>query len=225
MDDAIEIAQGKNMADGCKAAGVERFIWSSLIHVSKVTNGKLTTVKHFDSKATVEEYIREIGQPASFFMPGLYMSFGVSSMRKNDQGVYVFNVPFDPETTKIPLFDSEDDTGLFVSAILLGGESTMGKRVPGSSGWFTPNEMAKTFEEVTGEKAITNRITYEQFGGALPPNMASELVGNFQLVESPGYYAGEPADCVEKSLELVKSVGLRNPTTWKAFAEKKVKKA
>jgi uncharacterized protein YbjT (DUF2867 family) len=224
MDPEIEINQGKNMADGCKEAGVERFIWSSLPNVSKVTNGKLTTVTHFDSKAKVEEYVESIGQPATFLMPGLFMNFGIQNMRKNADGVYVFNVPFDPDTTKIPLFDAPDDAGLFVGAILLHGSSTLGKRIPGASGWFSPNEMAKTFGEVTGERAITNRITFQQFRDALPPPVAEELTGNFQLVESPGYYAGEPADNVDKSLELVASAGLRKPTTWKAYVEKNVKK-
>jgi hypothetical protein len=62
------------MADACKSSGVERFIWSSLPNVSKETNGELTAVAHFDSKASVEEYVRTIGVPASFFMPGLFMS-------------------------------------------------------------------------------------------------------------------------------------------------------
>jgi hypothetical protein len=78
----VEIAQGKAMADASKAAGVERLIWSSLPNVSKETHGELTAVKHFDSKAAVEEYIRSIGQPASFFMPGLFMSYPFPSFKK-----------------------------------------------------------------------------------------------------------------------------------------------
>ena len=32
---AIEIQQGKNVADACKKAGVQHLIWSSLINVTK----------------------------------------------------------------------------------------------------------------------------------------------------------------------------------------------
>jgi uncharacterized protein YbjT (DUF2867 family) len=35
---AIEIQQGKNVADACKNAGVQHLIWSSLINVTKRTS-------------------------------------------------------------------------------------------------------------------------------------------------------------------------------------------
>jgi uncharacterized protein YbjT (DUF2867 family) len=211
------------MADACKEAGVERFIWSSLPDVSKETNGKLTTVTHFDSKAHVEEYARSIDVPSTFFMPGLFMSYPIGKIQKNDQGIYVFNVPFDPKTTRIPLFDPADDAGLFVCAILLHGSATIGKRVLAATGYFTPDEIAQTYGEVTGEETVTNQITFEQFSGDLPPAVAEELTGNFQLVESPGYYVGEPADALDKSIELVASAGLRKPTSWRAYVEKNTK--
>jgi hypothetical protein len=35
MDGDLEVEQGKTLADACKAANVERFVWSSLSYVSK----------------------------------------------------------------------------------------------------------------------------------------------------------------------------------------------
>lgn len=49
-------------------------IWSSLPNVTKMSNGQLTTVEHFDSKAEVEDYIRSLNFPSSvFFLPGWFM--------------------------------------------------------------------------------------------------------------------------------------------------------
>ena len=223
MDPQIEENQGKNMADACKEAGVDRFIWSSLPNVSKVSNGKLTIVNHFDSKAHVEEYVRSIGVPSTFLMPGMFMSHALGSKRKNDQGIYVFNVPFDPKTTRIPIFDAANDSGLFVGAILLHGSSTLGKRILAAAGYFTLDEIAQTLGEVTGTKTVTNRITYKQFQDALPPREAKEVTATYYLVESLEYYAGEPADALDKSIELVTSAGLRKPTSWKAYLEKNTK--
>ncbi|KAL8827827.1 MAG: hypothetical protein Q9191_002948 [Dirinaria sp. TL-2023a] len=33
----VEVAQGRNIADACKAAGVSHFIWSSIAHATKGT--------------------------------------------------------------------------------------------------------------------------------------------------------------------------------------------
>jgi uncharacterized protein YbjT (DUF2867 family) len=224
------------MADASKAAGVERFIWSTLPNVSKETHGDLTAVKHFDSKAAVEEYIRSIGQPASFFMPGLFMSYPLPSFKKvrilshapliqytntfqNDEGVYTWTTPLAPEA-KIPLFDPASDTGLFVAAQLLQGESSLGKRILGSSGYQTPGEIAATFEKVTGKKAGINHIPLKVFHGFLPPATADDLAGNMQLVNSPGYYVGEPASALDDSIKQVEKAGLRKPVSWEEYIKK-----
>ncbi|KAG6368008.1 hypothetical protein INS49_002208 [Diaporthe citri] len=59
MDMELEIQQGKNLADAAKEAGVNHYIWSSLLNVTKLTNGKLPHVYHSDSKAQVEDFVRE----------------------------------------------------------------------------------------------------------------------------------------------------------------------
>ncbi|KAK3166644.1 hypothetical protein OEA41_009769 [Lepraria neglecta] len=48
---AIEIAQGKAMADAAVAAGASLLIWSTLPNVTKMTDGTLTGVVQWDSKA------------------------------------------------------------------------------------------------------------------------------------------------------------------------------
>jgi len=226
MSEEIEIQQGKNIADGCKEAGVERFVWSSLVNVTKETQGKISTVHHFDSKAKVEEYVRSIGVPGTFVMPGLFMSYMLNTaMKKNDAGTYVLTTPFPPDQTKIPLFDPGNDMGLFTAAALLLGQETINKRILCSSGYVTPNEIISTFSAVTGSKAVINKITFEQFHAAFPPMMADELTGNFQLVVDPGYYAGEPADGVDKSIKMVAKAGLRKPVSWKEYVETNAGKA
>ena len=70
---AIEIAQGKAMADAAVAAGAELFIWSSLPNVTAMTHGKLTQVAHFDSKAEVETYVRGLPIKSVFYMAAFYM--------------------------------------------------------------------------------------------------------------------------------------------------------
>ena len=112
----VEITQGKNVADACKAAGVQHLIWSSLLNVTEISGGTLTHVSHFDSKATVESYIREIGVPATFVLPGTFMYGLYEIVEKQDDGSYSFNLPVGDDA-RFPLVDVELDTGMINSLI------------------------------------------------------------------------------------------------------------
>lgn len=71
----LEIEQGKTFAHVFNVVGVKHLIWSALPHVSKMTNGVLKGVEHFDSKAEIAEYIETTKGDivTTYFMPGFYM--------------------------------------------------------------------------------------------------------------------------------------------------------
>ena len=72
-----EITQGKALVDAAVVAGVQYFIFSTLPHVRKISDGKYQQVDHFDAKAEVEEYIRTLSIKSAFFAPGSFMqNFG-----------------------------------------------------------------------------------------------------------------------------------------------------
>jgi hypothetical protein len=128
-------------------------------------------------------------------------------------------VPF-PATTPIPLLDAVADSGLYINAILLNLEATLNKRIAACGGFFTPEQIVKDYEAVTGNKVQLNAgIGYEAWSQFLPAIMREELIGNFQLIESPGYYVGEPADTVDQGYELLAKSGLRKPHTFKEYLE------
>jgi uncharacterized protein YbjT (DUF2867 family) len=222
MDKQGEINQGKAIADASKAAGVERLIWSSLPNVTKETKGAITIVEHFDSKAEVEQYVRDIDQPATFFQPAMFFPVILNSFRKFPDGKTYFTTPFNKDT-KVPLYAPASDTGLFVAAILLKQDETLNKRVQGASGYITPEQLIKQFSEVTGVEAQYYHLTWDEYKANMPPAAAEELAANFQLVVDYDYYVGEPADAVDKSVELVKSAGLNAPTSWADFVKKNYK--
>ena len=61
------------MADAAVAAGASLLIWSTLPNVTKMTDGTLTGVVQWDSKADVETYIRSLPITSAFYMPALFM--------------------------------------------------------------------------------------------------------------------------------------------------------
>jgi uncharacterized protein YbjT (DUF2867 family) len=107
-----EFAQGKNVADVASAVGVSHLIFPSQVHVAEATNGRLSHLPHFDSKAEIERYIRQSGVDATFVMPGYFMSNYLMMLRKSeDEGEYRLFYPVDGQKAKFPLFDAASDTG------------------------------------------------------------------------------------------------------------------
>ena len=206
-----EHAQGKAVTDASKAAGVKHIIFSSLINVTEATGGRLAKVKHFDAKHDNEKYILKSGVPATFVLPGFFMSnfIDMGMLRKNDDGSYGLAFPVDGDKAQIPMFDVVGDTGKFVKAALK-ETNPSGRHILGASEYITPNQLVNQFAEVTGKKATFSQVPAEVYQSFLPDAIAEELTENMLLLADVGYYAGED---LKPSLELLDE----KPTTWKDF--------
>ncbi|PWY70921.1 NAD(P)-binding protein [Aspergillus heteromorphus CBS 117.55] len=214
MSADVEYSQGKNVADVCKAVGVSHLIFSSLHHVKENTNGRLSHVPHFDSKANVEKYIRASGVGCSFVLPGYYMSNLKQTLRRAEDGSYQLFFPVGKQA-QFPLFDAAQDTGLFVKAAIKHADQLKNKQILAAAKYYTPEEIVNIFSEVSGKKAVFIQVSAEQYKAALSPAVADEFLENHLFVEEPGYYLGEP---LEPSLKLVDS----EPTTWAEFVRKNI---
>lgn len=214
-----EVTQGKNIADVSREEGVQHLVWSSLPNVKKVTNGVLSKVRHFDSKAAVEEYIRTLDIPATFILPGFYMGNlpGVN-LREMPDGKYVLALPM-PDAAPIPIFAAEYDMGKFVKAIFLKKEATLGKRIYAATAYTTPTELLQDFQEVypeAGKGATFRQLPGEVFKEILasargvPEAVQEEMLQNMRLIPEFGYYSG---DSLEPSIAIVDEP----LTTWKEY--------
>jgi hypothetical protein len=75
----LEVHQGKNIVDAVATVeNLELFIWSTLSHSSKWSKGKYTGIFHFDSKATVVDYLNEkypaLAKKTSLIQLGLFIT-------------------------------------------------------------------------------------------------------------------------------------------------------
>ncbi|QPC71976.1 hypothetical protein HYE68_002728 [Fusarium pseudograminearum] len=208
-----EIAQGKAVADACKTAGVKQLVFSSLLDTKKISNGRLTHIKHFEGKAEIEEYIRQINVPATFVLPGFFASNLFTSIRKNEDGSYAWALPGDGDKTQVPIFDVQGDMGKFVKAAIKNFPGTLNKRVFAATDYYSPNRITTEFSEVMGKPATFNQVPADVFKTFLPAAVADELTENMMLLEDPGYYGG--AD-LKESLDMLDE----KPITWKEFVEK-----
>lgn len=167
-----------------------------------MSNGKLDKVYHFDSKAAVEDYIRSLGIPASFYLAGFFMSnLPGQMMRQNEDGTWILAFPV-PPTASIPFVDTEDDTGKFVKGMLLNRDKVLGKRIYGAQAYYTPQQLIEEFKEVkpeAGKGAQAIEISHEEYKAGLaqaglPDFVQEELLQNMRLLDEYGYYGGAPLD-------------------------------
>ncbi|KAK1828736.1 NmrA-like family-domain-containing protein [Podospora conica] len=223
LDAAVEERQGKALADAAITAGVQHFIFSSLMNMSELSKGRLPHIHHFDSKAHVESYIRTTPLPATFFMPGFYMPNIVSSQMRldADTGAWTFSLPV-PPATRIPLFNPAD-TGKFVAAAVLQREATLGRRILGASEYLTCEGVVEGFRRAfpeSGRGARYKQVGEGEYrdklvGKGMRGDVAQEVLENMLMLVDPGYYGGEG---LEESLALVRGAGF-GVVRWEEFVK------
>ncbi|KAK4196428.1 NmrA-like family-domain-containing protein [Triangularia verruculosa] len=221
-DMKLEIQQGKNLVDAAQESGVHHFIWSSLLNITKLTNGKLPNVYHFDSKALVEDYAREVALPATFFLAGCYMSnMPGGSFRRDPQAdnAWTFSLPVSADAV-LPVFDAAADTGKFIKAAVLNRDKVLGKRLLGATAYLTNTQIVEGFKKVfpeAGKTASYKQLPDDQFleywtkYQGVPDYVAQEVLENMHLFENYGYYGGESLDQTHALLE-------DKLTTWEEHA-------
>lgn len=205
----VEFGQGKNVADASKELGVKHLIFSSLLHVGNVTNGRLSHVPHFEAKADIEEYIKSLGLPASFYLPGYFMSNFAQAVQKGEDGSLSFAFPVGKDA-KFPLIDIAEDTGeqhseskdllipfadqdnvgKFVKAMIKNRDATLNKQILGAENYYTPEQIRSGLEAATGKKTHYAQVTSDQYKSFLPEFIAEEMLENHLFIEEPGYYNG-----------------------------------
>ncbi|KAL8931965.1 MAG: hypothetical protein Q9211_006616 [Gyalolechia sp. 1 TL-2023] len=200
-----EMTQGRNIADASKAAGVSLLIWSTIPHGTKTTNGKLSHLPHFDSKAEVGEYIREQNIPFTFLHAGFFMTNvsnippGIQKVQSDAGNTLAWNLNPD---TKIPMFDAAADTGKFVAGILLHQPELLGKDIYGATGWYTPTDVVNAIEEVSGTKTTYQQVPDKTFQGFFPEAMGEELMETFMMVRDYAYFGPGGDEILDMSLKV-----------------------
>ena len=168
-----------------------------------VTNGLLSKVEHFETKAEVATYATSIGLPSTFYLPGFYMSNLPGNMlRQDESGKYMFALPVGSDG-QIPFIDAANDTGKYVKAIFENRDKLLGKEVLAAVKYYTPVEVVEAFTKAfpkAGEGAHYVTVTKEQYqgilqGAGMPEFAAEELAENMVLLSKEhGYYGKEPLE-------------------------------
>lgn len=119
---ADEVAIGKACADAAKKAKVTHYIYSSMPDHS--TYGQdWKALPFWAQKFAIENYVRQIGIPATFTYTGIYnnnftsLPYPLFRMELQDDGSFVWQAPFHPDDP-LPWLDAEHDVGPAVLQVL-----------------------------------------------------------------------------------------------------------
>ncbi|KAF9913936.1 hypothetical protein BX616_009289 [Lobosporangium transversale] len=197
-----EFAQGKALADAAVAAGVQYFIFSSLPHAGKLSNGKHPGVESFNVKADIEEYIRSLPIKSAFFAPGLFMqnySRHAAPQPQGDETYALLNI-ISPQTL-LPLIDTPGDTGKYVGAILAEPDKYEGTVFNASTELLTFEEMAEVISKSTGKTVKYKQISAEAYASSMPADLGKYLTRMQLYIQDCGYFGPQTRELVEWSVK------------------------
>jgi uncharacterized protein YbjT (DUF2867 family) len=173
---AVEIQQGKAIADAAKAANVQHFVYSSVGSAERNTG-----IPHFNSKFQVEEYIRSIGLPHTIMRPVFffYNYTGMLPTIKNG----TLPQPLSPDTKLQQL--SEEDYGKMVAEVFERPVDFANRAIEVASVEMTMPEIAAAFSHVLGKKVEYQQIPFEAF----EQQAGEEVTIMYRWFENVGYSA------------------------------------
>jgi len=207
MSKSQEIQQGKNILAASKAADVKHLVWSSLPHVSKLSNGRWKNVEHFDGKAEVELAMEEEkgSMIVSYYMPAMFLDELKNLINDHGQGP-TLALPFPDESLPWPLVAPRKDTGKYVLGLFEAENQADGVEVQGVSVWTTPKKLVTELGEHVGKEVHFRSLPGEVFASFLPEAIRLDLGEMFEWIGENSYYGlGSEKKQAESEKFLVKS--------------------
>ncbi|GIZ37537.1 hypothetical protein CKM354_000098200 [Cercospora kikuchii] len=200
----LEIKQGLGLvsaaSDPAVLSGLEHFVWSTLTAIKKISGGRYTNACQFDSKAAVEDHIRENVPELSKRMSTVNMGAYQENVRDqpifapykeaDGSGYYFVKLKSSGQHKTVPELWSTQDSGVFVEALVR--HHPPGTDVLGASEILTKDEYAEKWGRVLGVKASAKALTEEELKPLLPEGFEDEVYEWFHFVPEYGYTGGNP---------------------------------
>lgn len=189
-----EIAQGKNLADAAKAAGVQHFVYTSVGGAERKSG-----VPHFDSKWIIEQHIEALGLPATILRPVAFMD---NNQYQRDAILSGTLPTWGIAPGRKLQIVAVDDIGAFAAIAFERPDEFIGQAIELAGDDLTEDEMAAVFSRVTGRTVTVDR---SQPAGAPEPD--AEMVAMIKWFNEHGFQA---------DIDALRKIhpGLKNLETW-----------
>ncbi|KAJ7600216.1 hypothetical protein C8J56DRAFT_1072978 [Mycena floridula] len=155
--DGKEEQQGYNIVDAAKAANVKHMTWSTLYHSD-------LKVPHWETKANVDDYLKASGVPrTSVYTSWFWENIGAFvNLQRDSKGELFLDVSPAATDGPIPCMAGED-VGAICAVALLNPKKYIGQDIKAVTSVTTPREIAKSLEEIVGEKINIKELSMKEF--------------------------------------------------------------
>ncbi|ROW05984.1 hypothetical protein VPNG_08469 [Cytospora leucostoma] len=150
-----EIRIGEALADAAQRAGIQHYVYSSMPD-HHAYNEEWPSLPLWASKHKVEDYVKQIGLPATFVYTGIYnnnftsLPYPLFFTDIQPDGSFVWQAPFHPDA-KLPWLDAEHDVGPAILQVFKDGVGKWGgKRIALAYEVLTPREVCAEFAKGVG---------------------------------------------------------------------------
>ncbi|KAB5563298.1 NmrA-like family-domain-containing protein [Coniochaeta sp. 2T2.1] len=152
-----EVKIGQALADAAKKAGIQHYVYSSMPDHAAY-NKEWPSLPLWASKHKVEQYVRQIGLPATYVYTGIYnnnftsLPYPLFCTEMQPDGSWKWQAPFHPDV-KLPWLDAEHDVGPAILQIFKDGVSKWGgQRIALAYEMLSPREACRAFSRGVGRQ-------------------------------------------------------------------------
>jgi uncharacterized protein YbjT (DUF2867 family) len=171
-----EIAQGKQLADAARAAGVRHFVYSSVVSADKRTG-----LPHFESKWQIEQHLHQIGLTCTVLRPAFFMQNWYGFLREP-----ILNgtlpLPLDPQTRLQQI--SVDDIGAFAAMAFGQPDRWSGRTIELAGDELTVTQVAAVLSRVLGRRVDYVQLPWDQF----EQSAGEEMTRMYRWFNDVGYH-------------------------------------
>jgi uncharacterized protein YbjT (DUF2867 family) len=150
-----EIRQGKLLTDAAKAAGVQHFVYTSVVSADRKTG-----LPHFESKWQIEQHIAQSGISHTILRPAFFMQNWFNYMREPVLNGTV-PLPLKPQTRLQQI--STEDIGAFAVMAFQDPPRWSGRTIELAGEDLTLQRVAETLTRVLGRAVKYVQVPWDQF--------------------------------------------------------------
>lgn len=199
----MERLQGINAAtaavDPTVLPTLEKFVFSTLAAVQRISGGKYKHAYEFDSKAAAERYIRErlpeLRTRLSTVTMGIFQEtwrdIPAFRPRRQPDGTFEYvRLKCSGSYLANPEVVATRDTGVFVEALVL--HQPAGTDVLGASEIITKTDYAALWGRTLGVEATVKDVSEEEYVKHIPEGFEATIVDDVRFFTEYGYAGGNP---------------------------------